>query len=68
MSFAGHVFDMIRRSEANRALVKASRDKAAGLRHIRMRAHDERRRLAIVGGILCAAGLAALIGLTWLFL
>ena len=32
MSFAGHVFDMIRRSEANRALVKASRDKAAGLR------------------------------------
>jgi len=38
------------------------------LRHIRMRAHDERRRLAIVGGILCAAGLAALIGLTWLFL
>lgn len=81
MSFAGHVFDMIRRSEANRAaLVKASRDKAAGvadalyrtpadsrptaekpiapdrlageLRHIRMRAHDKRRRLAIAGGIL----------------
>lgn len=81
MSFAGHVFDMIRRSEANRAaLVKASRDKAAWvadalyrtpadsrptaekpivpdrlageLRHIRMRAHDKRRRLAIAGGIL----------------
>ncbi len=93
MSFAGHVFDMIRRSEANRALVKASRDKAAGLRmryigtpadsrptmekpiaparlagEMRHLPHDARRRLAIVGGILCAAGLAALIGLTWLFL
>lgn len=32
MSFAGHVFDMIRRIEANRALLKARHDKAAGQR------------------------------------
>lgn len=34
MSFAGHVFDMIKRNEANRALLRA--------RHER-RAHDRRR-------------------------
>lgn len=35
MSFAGHVFDMIKRIEANRALLKSRHDKAAGelIRH-----------------------------------
>ncbi len=34
MSFAGHVFDMIKRNEANRALLRARRDRQA---------HDRRR-------------------------
>ncbi len=46
MSFAGSVFDMIQRSEANRAAVRSRREKAAYMR--KMYIGDARRRGMLV--------------------
>lgn len=44
MSFAGHVLDMIKRIEANRALMHAHKDKAAKLRSLYYGSNSDKRQ------------------------